>query len=905
MIHRYSSRQQPLGQSFISDKLAGAQSYDRIAGFFRSSIFEVAGEALDSLTGKVRVICNSELSPEDVITAKIAQQAMRRDWCSGEPEKLPEASHSRFKKLYEFLASGKMDVRVLPDEAFGLVHGKAGIITLADGRKTCFMGSTNESLTAWKLNYEMVWEDDSPEAIEWVENEFNALWNHHLATPLSDFVIQDIKRISKRVEVDRSHWQKQPDINPAPAIVETPVYRKEFGLWPHQKYFVKKAFDDHLKGGARYILADQVGLGKTVQLALAGMLMALQGSKPVLVIAPKPLTLQWQDELMELLDMPSAIWTGKQWLDEQGISWPATGPESILKCPRKMGIVSQGLITSGSGIQDDLLAGQYECIIVDEAHRSRRKNISESCLEEKADPNNLMHFLMRISKRTKSMLLATATPVQLHPVEAFDLLSILALGSDQVLGDAWSEWRKADKTVPLVMGETEIPDDGALAWSWVRNPLPQAEEHRSFKDLRKRLHMPPEKYVADAGVYNQLRGPDRTKLLRVLPDYGRQHNPFIRHIIRRTRDYLEATIDPKTGEPYLKPVKVELFGEGDKESIPLPLYFGKAYKKAEEFSEALSQRAKGAGFFKTLLLRRIGSTLYAGQRTVEKLLNEWGRSSNEAAEFSAFIEDEDDADDRPVSDSMKDLTPTEIQMLKLCKEALESSQDKDPKYLEVQRYLFEKEWLKAGCIIFSQYYDSVWWLATQLSMDHLPDEPIAIYAGASRSGIMTGGQFKKISRDDIKKQVRSGKLRLVLGTDAASEGLNLQRLGTLINLDLPWNPTRLEQRKGRIQRIGQARDTVKILNMRYQGSVEDRVHELLSDRLEDIHGLFGQIPDVLEDAWVDIAQGKLQEATKLIDGIRHQHPFDEKYSKVEDIDWESCETVLSSAECRDVLSKGW
>ena len=164
MIQRYSSRQHPLGQSFISEKLTGAQSYDRIAGFFRSSIFEVAGEALNSLSRKVRVICNSELSPDDVITAKAAQQAMRRDWCAGEPEKIPEANHDRFKKLYEFLVSGKMEVRVLPDEAFGLVHGKAGVITLANDSTTSFMGSTNESLTAWKLNYEMVWEDDSTEA---------------------------------------------------------------------------------------------------------------------------------------------------------------------------------------------------------------------------------------------------------------------------------------------------------------------------------------------------------------------------------------------------------------------------------------------------------------------------------------------------------------------------------------------------------------------------------------------------------------------------------------------------------------------------------------------------------------------------------------------------------------------
>ena len=82
--------------------------------------------------------------------------------------------------------------------------------------------------------------------------------------------------------------------------------------------------------------------------------------------------------------------------------------------------------------------------------------------------------------------------------------------------------------------------------------------------------------------------------------------------------------------------------------------------------------------------------------------------------------------------------------------------------------------------------------------------------------------------------MHKGRVRLILGTDAASEGLNLQYLGTLINLDLPWNPSRLEQRKGRIQRIGQLRDTVDIYNMPYAGSVEDRVHQLLSDGLEDI-----------------------------------------------------------------------
>jgi len=73
-------------------------------------------------------------------------------------------------------------------------------------------------------------------------------------------------------------------------------------------------------------LADQVGLGKTIQLALAAKLMALYGDKPILILVPKPLMIQWQDELWNLLEMPSARWNGLQWIDEQGVAYPEFGP---------------------------------------------------------------------------------------------------------------------------------------------------------------------------------------------------------------------------------------------------------------------------------------------------------------------------------------------------------------------------------------------------------------------------------------------------------------------------------------------------------------------------------------------------------------------------------------------------
>jgi len=81
-----------------------------------------------------------------------------------------------------------------------------------------------------------------------------------------------------------------------------------------------------------------------------------------------------------------------------------------------MGIVSQGLITSDSNVAELLLRLQYECVIVDEAHRCRRRRVNDKSVEEKAEPNNLMAFLLRLGMFTKSLLLATATPVQLHPI---------------------------------------------------------------------------------------------------------------------------------------------------------------------------------------------------------------------------------------------------------------------------------------------------------------------------------------------------------------------------------------------------------------------------------------------------------------------------------------------------------
>ena len=256
------------------------------------------------------------------------------------------------------------------------------------------------------------------------------------------------------------------------------------------------------------------------------------------------------------------------------------------------------------------------------------------------------------------------------------------------------------------------------------------------------------------------------------------------------------------------------------------------------------------------------------------------------------------------ADLSKNLTSEERGLLERFVAALEANQERDPKYERVRELLSDSGWLRFGCIVFSQYRDSIQWLS-ELLTEELPDEPIALYSGPNTSGIMHGGRWKLKSREELKQMVMGGQLRLMLGTDAASEGLNLQRLARLINLDLPWNPTRLEQRKGRIQRIGQIHDTVEIYNMRYKDSVEDRVHDLLSSRLQNIYALFGQIPDVLEDVWIAVALGQKERAKKIIDEVPKSHPFDVRYTNVEKIDWESCRKVLDQDVKKMVLATPW
>jgi hypothetical protein len=913
MLRRYSSRRKSLYTEFLKKRLTGAKQYDRIAGYFQSSLLELAVEEFSAIP-KIRIVCNTDVSAEDVKTVRMATGMRRREleesllrlaWNAGNFTHLLDVHGSeaqgRLRILHDLLVSSGenrriFEIRIVPDSEFGFVHGKGGIIS-GDWGKTSFIGSANDSARAWKKNYELVWEDDSPESIAWLQEEFDALWEKGF--PLSEFIVKQIGRLSRRtVLAHLGPWQDQP--TPEPLLAEVPTSTDLFGFWDHQKYFISLAFNEHLKyradsqRGARFLLCDGVGLGKTLQLGAMAKLIGTLDPLPILIMVPKSLLSQWQEELLLKLAVPSARWENGGWVTERDEFHPAL-PGKVTNCPRKIGIVSTSVITSAPlsernrYLAEQLLEKRYSCVIWDEAHKIRRGNLAPTNVYQTPEKKLLYKFAEQLAGRTQTMMLATATPVQIHPIELWDLLSILSVNNPQILGDSSSYWRKVDspKIFDIVAGRTEIT--GLYEkWQYWRNPLPVRLDSRTetFDWVRQDLNLGVTDDLATNADLDRL-DPSRTFDLDFMT--LREVNPFTQWVIKRSRERLEAEG---------KLVKIEMVVFGDGQPILCSHSMEQAFALAEDFAKALHQRVKASGFIKTLLQRRVGSSLEAGLKTTRKMLA--GRP----------LDADDDLDDDAIS--IYPLTDSEKESLQRLEQHLvrHLKSEDDPKFERVREVLnqnFEgKTWKERGVLIFTQFYDSAFALAAYL-VKHI-DEPIGLYTNSSASKLFEKGEILSVNRELLKEKVTQGRLKLLIGTDAASTGLNLQKLGCLINLDLPWNPTILEQRKGRVQR-GTLAKRIPFYNMRYDKGAELKLFKTLSGRIQEITAIFGTIPDFIIDQWVnDMLEDKQWDENTVLTIISDQqkNPFTIKETMESlDADWDSTSEVLNQADAMRELLGGW
>jgi len=208
------------------------------------------------------------------------ETALKEKWNQNADEIDTLLHRSRYKRLYELLKSGRVEVRVVSSRDAPFLHGKAGVIESRDGSSSAFIGSLDETREGWKEHYEIVWEDRSPEGVAWVDAEFKHLWDRGVQLP--DAIVEEVGRLARKVEVELKDLA--PADVAAAALVEAPLYRHGEELKPWQRAFVGM-FLEHRETykTARLVLADEVGVGKTLSLATAAMVGCLLGDGPALI----------------------------------------------------------------------------------------------------------------------------------------------------------------------------------------------------------------------------------------------------------------------------------------------------------------------------------------------------------------------------------------------------------------------------------------------------------------------------------------------------------------------------------------------------------------------------------------------------------------------------------------------
>jgi len=258
------------------------------------------------------------------------------------------------------------------------------------------------------------------------------------------------------------------------------------------------------------------------------------------------------------------------------------------------------------------------------------------------------------------------------------------------------------------------------------------------------------------------------------------------------------------------------------------------------------------------------TTFDSGSSSSQVLLD--SISEEELTDFDALDEIDGGLEDLDLTEIVPNVTEAGVDLLEQEIEELESFVsdlrhiDRDPKVDQLIDDLNQLD--REGhnrIIIFTQYTDTMDFIRNSLVSIH--GETVATYSG--RGGEMYDADeesWRTVGKERVKREFATdeGQVDILVCTDSASEGLNLQECGALINYDLPWNPMRVEQRIGRIDRIGQRYDEVEILNYSYKDTVETDIYERLDDRIDLFENVVGEMQPVLSGVSKQIRTATLE-----------------------------------------------
>lgn len=682
-----------------------------------------------------------------------------------------EADHAA-QRLVEWLRSGRVEVRRLADR---FLHGKA-YLTITDHDEGVVAGSSNFTYGGLAHNIELNLGQYQPNVVTEVREWFDELWE--LAEPFDLAALYEARFEAHPPQLIylRMLWERYGDEIGAEAeattggVVHLTNFQRD-GLWRAKRILAER------RG---VLIADEVGLGKTF---LAGKLIeeaAIERRQRVLVIAPATLRDGPWRRFASDFNLPIEIRSFDELINDRRLNQEASG-YSLDQDP------------------DD-----YALIVIDEAHNVRNPETRRA--------EALRRLLT--GRARKDLVLLTATPVNNSLWDLYYLL-VLFLRNDAVFAD---------------LGIPSLRDHFAQAMAM--NPDDLSPEHLFD--------------ILDAVAVRRTRSFVKrfypTDVVRI----GDREMPitFPTPRVRKVTYDLDAVL-PGFFDRFASALDVDDHVVPDPENHPEVLTLARYAPSRYRTGQAEAREAQLAGLLRSGLLKRFESSPYAFARTCEKMaeshdaflqLLDQGKVATGAALRSWVATDTDDPDEineylQDHWDELEDAADYDVDtlrshvmhdhelLLRFADEARSVTRDQDPTLAALVEELAEiaEEAAAEGIteqqvrdkrkvLIFTYFTDTVEWIEEHLHDAVHRDNRLACYR--ERIASLTGSDgderdvlwgFAPQTTDAPEPEDRYD---IVITTDVLAEGVNLQQARHIINYDLPWNPMRLVQRHGRIDRIG-------------------------------------------------------------------------------------------------------
>lgn len=896
----YSPDDEPF-ETFYVPLLSRAVSYDRAVGYWSAAELQLAAQGTAHFLangGRMRLIVGAQLIQKDVDAVlngtPLADVVAARLLADPDLEGKRIIDRDHLSVLAWMVATDRLEIRVgVPRDKDGNLlthkesgryfHTKYGVFTDRYGNKVAFSGSNNSSVTAWVKNHETfdvfpswnepIWEWSGVRKVQDFEKHWSANpdmgWavidlpqavRKHLiehapvAPPLPTLVPPKPQPKAEEPEqpeetdfdVDAA-WAELVDLAAAPTRSPwTGVSTAWAKPLPHQAELINRVVSTYPRG---YLFADEVGLGKTVEAGMVLRELFTRGlAKKALLLVPASVMKQWQEELHEKMNLDVARFDKGGFVDrfDQPLRYdPKSNPWSAFPIV----LASSHLARRRAKRAEIMNAGGWDVVLVDEAHHARRKGSKPT-----DTPNSLLALLQELKDREmwRALYLASATPMQMNAHEAWDLIELLGLKGKwgesahfftqyftylndppknrgwrmlcQMLGDYFAD-PQADYDHEL-SEQIERPEPEGLGWAGAHTVL-HLQDNEPSADMRAQFPNDTSDWM--------------TKWLR-------RHNPMRDRVFRNTRktmrEYQAAGIIPP--EVVIPDRKV------DDQFVALAPNERVLYERIEEYirrhynAYKADQANQALGFIMTVYRRRLTSSFEAIKRSLRRRLDvlEQGKSLNELLASDDNLDIEEslfEADDFEIS---AERLASEITELRKFLTELDSISGEDTKATRLVHDITDSLNAYDSVVVFTQYGDT---------MDYVRERLIA--AGFYKIGCYSGRggeiydsttkSWQQVTKADIKTKFRSKELEVLIGTDSMSEGLNLQTSGRLINYDMPWNLMRVEQRIGRVDRIGATYKNIRISNYFYKDTVEEQVYKGIVEDFGDFTNIVGDAAPVL------------------------------------------------------------